>query len=688
MVNNKQDDWEDVPMDEGQDDWQDVEEEQPSLLSKIGQKASGALEQSNQAAEDIISPAIETGLDLSSGVAKGLSMGALDELGGLVGAGVETGLGKLGIGPAAVDEQLAAQGFQVPEESFLDKYRGYQQASEQAQNEAAERSPVAETIGQIGGGVAGGMALGGLLGVGKAAQGAKTISEIAKDQGKAKAALELLKRGGTSYAKAAPALAAESALTSKEQLLGPESNPEALGADVAGGLAFGLPAIIGLEGASQAVMPSISGKVSKAQQKVAEAFASEEHPRLRQMAKAFNEYGQELGIHPRSHAHDIAGQKFSQRDSKASSSLLNMFNEADSKLGQEVGDSIQKATARGAVIDISPDIQAAAQRVSDLAAEIPDLGSTRKSAMAFEKILGGQPNLSPTEVKNLIDDLDAAIGTFKAATNKDAAAVGTLNEILKYRKSISDTFKKSVPEYAEAAERFESLRNVLEQIVNGDRPSDVTQTFYGNLRNEDQKVYDKVLDMIQNVQKSGQAAQSQRTAFTNVMDALQDFEQKESSRLAADPTKHQVLPSTDQIRKFLLNASDDSVLRGSVRSTTESRSIVPDMREAIIGKAPTSGAYLAGKAVKRAKEIAQKPLITKTAAMTKAIYKAPAQSVANLASKLETSGQFQAVGKALRESLENGDTAKKNAALFTIMQNPNARAFISADDFPDVEEQE
>ncbi len=669
---DKFDDADETPVQTQGFDWNQYDDEPDVLESQLAE------------AQGIVMPALETAQDFATGTAKGFTMGALDELGGALGAATEEGLGALGIGPAAVDAELEAQGFQVPQESFLEKYRGYQQASQQAQDEAAARSPTAEMLGQIGGGVTSGIALGGLLGVGKAAQGAKGLSEIAKSEGMSKAALELLKRGGTSYAKASPAIIAESALTSRSNLIGPDANPMGVVGDVGGSLAFGLPAVFGLEAASQAVLPSVRGKLDDVGGKIKKVFEDEGNPRLRQMAKSFSEYGQELGIHPRSHAEDIAGQKFAQRDSKAATNLVGIVDNADMQLGKAVSDSIEQATQRGALVDLSPDIQAAAQRVNDLSAQLPDLGSTRKSAMAFDKILNGMQQLTPTEVKNLIDDLDAAIGTFKAATNKDAAAVGTLNELMKYRKSVSDTFKKSVPEYADAAGRFESFRNVLEQLVSGDRPADITQTFFGNLRNQDQKVYDRFVDLIQNVQKTGQAAQPHRTAFTNFMDSLQKFEGQDAMRQSAKP----VLPSSESIRKFLLDASDDSVLRGSVRSTTESRSVVPDMKEAILGKAPTSGAYWAGKAVKEAKELTQKPLVTKTAAMTKAIYNAPAQAISNLASKLETSGNFQNLGKALRESVENGDTAKKNAALFTIMQNPNARAFISAEDFPDVEQEE
>jgi cell fate (sporulation/competence/biofilm development) regulator YlbF (YheA/YmcA/DUF963 family) len=643
------------------------------------------------------SQALETGLDFLTGASQGATLGAADELAGLLSAGVETGLGKLGIGPSAVDEQLAAQGFDIPQESFLEKYRGYQEAGEQEAQAARERSPVAEFAGQIGGGLLSSS----LAGLNAATLGPKALlSEVAKNQGKSKAALDLLRGTATSgsrltdaaargvgmFGQASPFLAAESALVSEKDIIGPESDIPGVAGDVASGLAFGLPAMVGLNVAADlpgAAKERVGKRVEQVAERVKKEFADEDNPRLRQMAKSFTEYGQKLGIHPRSHAQDIGGLKFSQRDSNAAKTVLDVLNTADDKFGQELGDSIQKAEARGALIDISPDIQAAAQRISDLSAQLPDLGATRKSAMAFDKILNGMPQLTPVEVKNLIDDLDAAIGTFKSATQKGAADVGTLNELMRYRRAVSDTFKKAVPEYAEAAQQFESFRNVLEQVVSGHRRADVTQIFYGSLRNQDQKVSDKILDMIQNVQKTGQSAGQYRTAFTNFMDALEKFENQQLVKGAPS-----ALPSSNSLRQFILDASDDSVLRGSVRQTTESRSIVPDLKEAFLGKAPTSGAFLAGKATKTIGDIAAKPSVKKLSAISKGIYRAPAQSIANLASKLETTGEFKAVGRALREAVENGDTAKKNAALFTIMQNPNSRAFIGAEDFPDVEKEE
>jgi hypothetical protein len=45
------------------------------------------------------------------------------------------------------------------------------------------------------------------------------------------------------------------------------------------------------------------------------------------------------------------------------------------------------------------------------------------------------------------------------------------------------------------------------------------------------------------------------------------------------------------------------------------------------------------------------------------------------------------MGEALEQAIKNNDVNKRNAVLFTIMQNPNAKVFISAEDFPGVEKE-
>ena len=674
MADNKNDDWEDIPLDQETDDWEDV----PVESNKLNNIFNKLADSGSAFVDDITSvgaPIVEGALDFSKGVAKGATMNTLDEIGGALSAGLEKGAGLLGLGPSAVDRQLEQQGFNVEGSDFSDVYRDYQQASEQDMAKSAERSPVLDVLGQIGGGMASGHIASGLIGAGKAAQGVQSISDIAKNQGKAKAALELLKRSPKEYAKMAPIIAGEAISSSEHQLIGDEADPTAVAGDVAGALAFGVPAMLGMQAAGEIALPSAQKKVSELTKKAADMFDDVDSPRLRQMKKSFQEYGQNLKIHPRSHAADISdtmATPFSQRDQKNTLGVMKTLNDADTQLGREVGNSIVQSTQNGTLVDINQSVNDAANRVAQLAQQLPSLADSRKSAQAYDKILGGQTQLTPQELKYLIDDIDASIGVFKAATNKTAADASTMGELIKFRRDISDTLKKSVPEYRLAAERFENFRNVLEQIISGGKPLEATDKFYGKLRDADNKLYTSLEGMIQNVQRDDQSAQQYRTSFTNMMKALQDFETKEVSRMASNPNLKQVLPNSKQLRNFVLDASDDSVLRGSVRRTNADRALVPDVKEFLIGKAPTSGAYMAGR-------IVSAPKTQQVVSASKKIYNAPTETLQGLASKLQAS-KFKTLGDSLEKSLKSGDSGKRNAILFTIMQNPEARLFVDGDD--------
>jgi len=77
---------------------------------------------------------------------------------------------------------------------------------------------------------------------------------------------------------------------------------------------------------------------------------------------------------------------------------------------------------------------------------------------------------------------------------------------------------------------------------------------------------------------------------------------------------------------------------------------------------------------------------TKGADLSRKVFKAPDEYLTGLASKLETTPGLGSMGKALNEAIQSGNSPKKNAAIFTIMQNPSAKLLINADDFQDEEE--
>jgi hypothetical protein len=66
--------------------------------------------------------------------------------------------------------------------------------------------------------------------------------------------------------------------------------------------------------------------------------------------------------------------------------------------------------------------------------------------------------------------------------------------------------------------------------------------------------------------------------------------------------------------------------------------------------------------------------------LTQKVYNAGEDELRGLAQKMSEIPGLQSVGKSLMEGLENKDKAGVNAALFSIMQNPQARILINGED--------
>ena len=64
------------------------------------------------------------------------------------------------------------------------------------------------------------------------------------------------------------------------------------------------------------------------------------------------------------------------------------------------------------------------------------------------------------------------------------------------------------------------------------------------------------------------------------------------------------------------------------------------------------------------------------ARMSRAIYNAPNETVTALAGTLKNTAGLEKYGQNLEHALQSTDTNRRNQVLFTIMQNPSARAFV------------
>ena len=665
-----------------------IEESDPtSILSRL-QSAITPSQETIETAQGLG----ESALDFSKGVARGLTLEGLDEAGGAIGAGIERGLGAIGIGPAAVDAQLREQGFTGSgvDQSLADTYRDYQSGIAQDLKASEERSPGLTIAGQIAGGITAGTAATGALGAGKAAQGAQSIADIARNSGKSKAALELLRRGGQSYKEIAPLLAVEAGLASEEKLIGEGSDAGAFAGDVASGLAFGLPAMVGLQGVTDLAVPAAKSGLQKAGKAIKEA--AEESPLARQAKLAFEKYGQELKLDPKKIkivekgiADVDAGKSSSVWNTERASMITDNILKADKELGNLVGQSIEVSSKAGVKVNAQDVAQQAFDEITKLSQELPTVLQDRNFNATMQKVLSRDYNrVSPKEVKAAIEDITNSIDRISNMKLPTPELQEASNILRNMRKNLDMRLKESVPAYQEAAERFYQFRrSYMEQPIAGRFDPDLDDLMYGDIKKGQKRLVESFEELVSKSTADSSAASGVEANFARLQESTKRFEQEELKRLQQGKIQTPVMPGADDFMKQIRDFADDAAVRRQTRTTQESQSGGKAGAKNVLGIGDTGrGAILTG-AYQAGRITASKPA-QKVARMSRNIYNAPTETLTGLAQKLENNNVTASLGRALREGLQSGDAQKRNAALFTIMQNPKARVFV--DEENDVEE--
>lgn len=664
----------------------EFENEQEYVAPDLLEKVSSGLQQTAKNQAETLAPVVETipalasnVQDFGTGAASGLTFGGLDEIGGALSAPVEALYNKFN----PTDEALREQGFQIEEPGLAELYRDNQQMIQDRMSESEERSPWLYGAGQIAGGITSAPLIASASGIG-AASNAPKILDIAKTD-KIRAGIELLKRGGTTYAKALPAIMAESALSSKEGGL-EEGKRGQLAEDVVGGALFGLPTVMGLQGASDLLAPGAQKLASSVGGKFKEAV--EASPLMRQMKVSYD-YGKS-GIDPKSTKVQLGAElgktNLAELDNTRVNALMAEIYKSDEKIGRAVGQSLENATAAGKVVNLSPDAQQSLTQLQNIAQKYPELADNTKVMNIFGKITETKGQVSPLETRELIDYVDAYINKFKAATNKTPLEESILSNLIKTRKDFSTTLKTAIPEYAQAAERMASFRKLVpETIIARARPVEVTENYFGNLRNQDQKLFDPLKALMQGTTKQGSGTAETRTAFVNMIKGMKEFEQGEGARLASgeiaeSALKRPVSAIEEQIKKY----SDDAVARGSMDAISPQTGIGGISREAMLGAGAETGRSMALTAANKAglfkNYVSQKSVTNPVAKLGRGLYNAPNESVDMLATKLKQVPGLEKYGNTLSEAIKSGNNNRKNQALFTIMQNPSARAVVGTEE--------
>lgn len=637
------------------------------------------------AAAEIGSPIAETAYDTMKGAQQGVAFGGADEIEGVSSTIFEKLMSAIP-GTAAnntknVDNQLKAQGFSVPEESLADTFRRYQKASEQEHKDASDRSPVMNTVGNIGGsvlsGIAGGNAIGNI--VGKAipalaeAKGAKTSYDMWKDKDKLAAIWNATKNGGKAFAKASPLIAAEGALLS-EGTLDDEAGRDKMLGDAGGALAFGLPAMLGMNSVSEIAAPMAKSGIQKVGKNFDE-FA-EGNPFLRKY-----KIGMEHGANKFNPVSEAGVTKLESEQMDRSKGLLKDVFSADKKLGKDVGEALSIAEARGARVNVAETIGDTMESMKYSYQNLLDVTDNARGRKIFDKIADGAEQLTPTDAKYLLDDVDSYIERFGAMkTPGPLVEQKIIPGLMKFRTNLSNQIKKEIPEYGMAAQRFAEHRQLVpETIMAKERPADVSQIFMGSLKNQEKPLYDALNELQLGATAQGSGATNIRKAFANTKAGMQQFEANEALRNAElikqgkAPNANPLSQNADSFGKQIRDYSDQAQFLKDMQT-------VKSPVKSFSGQGLVSGTLQLGHSGALASSLAagrvKKPLVD----ISRKAYNLPADKLNGLADLMTASPGLKTLGQALKAGLQNGDQAKKNAAIFSMLQNPDARLLFTQDD--------
>jgi hypothetical protein len=598
--------------------------------------------------KELAGDALQNLSDASLGAAQGLTFGFADELAAGANKLLDPLISKLS-GEEATDAALRAQGFDV--QNIEPSYEQELARTRGMFKEAEERSPWLYGGADFAASIPSGQVLGGLLGVGKAAQGAGKLARI-----------------GMEAAKAAPGVALEALGRSEGSLLGDDAQQEqALGDTLMGA---GIGAAIG--GGLQAVKDVVAPVAQKAIEPVKEWISEtvEELPFARQMKKSF-EYGTK-GINPVSEKSlletGLDKQSLSTIDTERAQKIMDEILQADKIIGKQVGDSLVEATERGVKIDAYPVLQKSLKSLNIAYDLMEEMQLNPRGRYILGKIADATDKaLTPNEAKSLIDDVDTFISKFSKTVNPTEVENAIVRNLSAFRKNLSMEMKNQIPAYKEAAERFESFRRLVpESIVAGDLPQEVAGVYFGDLKNPNQKLLTKLRALIKGATQGGATAGPTKEAFVNTIRGMRQFEQAEAAR----GLKSALPRSADEYAKLIKEYADDAAVRRQMSNVEEMASIQRNLPAIVMDTGSTwraaalTGANLTGKAK------------TKLTNPIKALYNAPKEELLKFSDKLMENKSLSAIGQTLKEAVQNDDVYKRNAALFTISQNPNAKLLL------------
>jgi hypothetical protein len=507
---------------------------------------------------------------------------------------------------------------------WADQYRSHQQENEDEYNKAKERSPVLTTAGEIAGGLA--LPAGS---IGLAGKGLSTAGKIAL---------------GAGTGAVAGALGSEGNL---------EENPSEMAKDAAFGATVGAVAEPAVK---------LAGLAGKGIQKLASPYSQKvrdfvnDYSLLRQGKKAIQE-----GLEGRT----FTGKKNQERLVNESIDAADQLESTLTK-GQDFASKQYDDVLKDANFTFSPEQASKFDETSNILETMK--GRTGASNTAnlevLAKIKANQP-VSAQEVKNLQKYLRDNAGKINQGE--------TMDELIGASKEANEALRNNVPGYSKVNDLFQKVESPIESFISNVPADKRTVKVNNRIDTDITKPYTTAKDVIE--KSEGQFGKGQKQ-FEQVLQLRKGLEELQSTHPEA--LKQMGIDNLDNFFSKIQDQSDLQAIADTIRTGGSlEKNPISALKGFGVGAAYNVG-NLAGKTANATGNI--------TAKMGQSLYKLPTQALSPIAQKLESNPSTAHLGKALRNSIDettgNKSSAMRNAALFSIMQNPKAREIVFGEETP------
>lgn len=523
---------------------------------------------------------------------------------------------------------------------WLDAYRQHQQESSKNFKDAEERSPWLYGAGEVGGAVGTGLLTGG-VGAGGAA--------IAK-QG-------LAKTLGKAALKGAGVGAVSGALSSEGNLDDEKGRNKMLADAVGGGLAGGVFAP-GMEVTGKVLGKGFAKTGKYLGDKASEL--AEDNPLLRQMKRS-RDLGK-AGFALNSSQGSRTTQGHIQDD--AIKGFTDQFLNARNVLGKDVSDPLAAATASGAMTHLGTDASDAMLKIQAAynVGHIGDMENAEKIIPVLKNLADGDNGkFTPQALEEYLPTIQTLIDK-----TEDPALKSPLIELKNKAKQQVGAAAPGVDAAKKTYENFNT--NTAERFTNKSTGS----SWLGDSPDPEGKLGTGIEGFLNSAQNPGASSPQKLSKLDDVVKHLESMEAAQPGFLA----KIGIDPKT--LNNEMTEASDHFAMSRAVLGA-DPKSDPTSSIWTMLGGAATGRGQLIHKANllgRIEKSVSESPV----ADFSRQLYNWPSEKLTSVANTMKSTPGLERIGSALERGISEKNESLKNAALFTIMQNPKARLLISGQD--------